>query len=343
MAEAADKRGLPLVVVVAGPTASGKSALALDLAEAFGGTVINADALQLYRDLRVLSARPSPEEEARAPHRLYGLLPGEEAASAGRWRALALAALEESLAEGRLPILCGGSGLYIKALKEGLAPVPQVPKETRDAAEALFAMIGGPAMKERLGERDPETAEGVRSSDRQRLVRAWSVLEATGRGLAAWRREPGDGGAPYRFFDILITPPREEVREACGRRFAAMLEAGALEEVRALLDKGLPPDAPVLKAIGVPKPSAYLRGALTLEEAKAEAEAATRRYAKRQMTWLRTQAGLPDLGLQQAVSQEADSKENEGCVIETQYSESHRQKIFSKIRESLLTLLKPAD
>jgi len=333
MAEAADKREAPLVVVVAGPTASGKSALALDLAEAFEGTVINADALQLYEDLRVLSARPTPEEEARVPHKLYGVLPGGEAASAGRWRKLALAAIEETLAEGRLPILCGGTGLYIKALKEGLAPVPTVSKEERDAAEALFAMIGGEAMKERLAARDPETAEGIRPGDRQRLVRAWSVLETTGRGLAAWRREPGEGGAPYRFYDLLITPPREALIEACERRFAAMLEAGALEEVRNLMEKGLPPEAPVLKAIGVPELSGHLSGVLPLKEAQALAEAATRRYAKRQMTWLRTQAGL----------QETQSKENEGCVIETQYSESHRQKIFSKIRESLLTLRKAAD
>ncbi len=320
-------------MVVAGPTASGKSALALDLAEAFSGTVINADALQLYSDLRVLSARPGAAEEARAPHRLYGVLPGEKAASAGRWRALAVAAIEESLAEGRLPILCGGTGLYIKALKEGLAPVPSVPKQQRDAAEALFAMIGGPAMKQRLGERDPDTAEGIKANDRQRLVRAWSVLEATGKGLAAWRGEQSGEGAPYRFFDIFLVPPREALYQSCETRFDAMLEGGALEEVKALLARGLPADAPVLKAIGVRELGDHLSGLLTLEAARERAQAATRRYAKRQLTWLRTQAGL----------EEGLLKGNDRCVIQTQYSESHRQKIFSKIRESLLTLTKAAD
>ena len=333
MAKKPDRAGAPLVAVVAGPTASGKSALAADLAESLGGTVINADALQLYEDLRVLSARPDAAEEARVPHRLYGVLPGDRAASAGRWRGLALEAIEESLAAGRLPILCGGTGLYIKTLKEGIAPVPPVPKKIRDAAEALFAEIGGAALKQRLSERDPETAGAIRPGDRQRLVRAWSVLEATGRGLAAWRREPGEGAAPYRIFDILVVPPREVLRAASEARFERMIEAGALEEVRALLGKKLPPDAPILKAIGVPELSAHLRGELSLEEAVARAQAATRRYAKRQLTWLRTQAGLSG----------ADLKGNNPCVIETQYSESHSEKIFPKIRESLLTAMKSAD
>jgi tRNA dimethylallyltransferase len=314
--------GRPVVVVVAGPTASGKSALALDIAEAFGGTVINADALQLYKNLRVLSARPSPVEEARAPHRLYGVLEGAEAASAGRWRALALAAVEESLSQGRLPVLCGGTGLYIKALKEGIAPTPPVPKEARDAAEALFHEIGGEALLRRLKESDPETAAALRPSDRQRLVRAWSLLVSSGKGLAAWRKEEGQEPAPYRFFDVILTPPRDWLVARCDARFDRMLEEGALDEVKALIAEELPADRPVMKAIGVPELSAYLSGELSFEEARARAQAATRRYAKRQMTWLRTQAGLegPDR-----------------CVIETQYSESHRQKIFAKIRESLLT------
>jgi tRNA dimethylallyltransferase len=322
MEKAETQGGRPLVVVVAGPTASGKSALALDIAEAFGGEVINADALQLYGDLQVLSARPSAAEEARAPHRLYGVLDGEESASAGRWRNLALGAIEACLAEGRLPVLCGGTGLYIKALKEGIAPTPAVPGEFRQAAEALFEEIGGEALLDRLRERDPATASGLRASDRQRLVRAWSLLASSGKGLAAWREEGGEGAAPYRFFDVILTPPRDWLVARCDARFDRMLDEGALEEVKALLAKRLPADRPVMKAIGVPELSAYLSGEISKEEARARAQAATRRYAKRQMTWLRTQVGLQG---------------RNRCVIETQYSESHRQKIFAKIRESLLT------
>lgn len=322
MAQQDAKSARPLVVVVAGPTASGKSALALEIAEAFGGEVINADALQLYGDLRALSARPSAEEEARAPHRLYGVLDGSEAASAGRWREMALAGIDSCLARGGLPVLCGGTGLYIKALKEGIAPTPPVPKQARDEAEALFEEIGGEAFLARLGERDPQTARKLRAGDRQRLVRAWSLLSSSGKGLAAWQEEAGEGPAPYRFFDVILTPPRDWLVARCDARFDQMLEEGAIEEVRGLLAKGLPPDRPVMKAIGVPELAAYLAGGISLEEARTRAQAATRRYAKRQMTWLRTQAGLGGEGC---------------CVIETQYSESHRQKIFAKIRESLLT------
>ena len=328
-----DKQAKPLVVVVAGATASGKSALALDIAEQFGGTVINADALQLYADLKVLSARPGDGDLARAPHALYGILPAEEPSSAGRWRRLALAAIEEALEQGRLPVLCGGTGLYIKALKEGLAPVPQVPETLRRESQALLESIGGQALLERLRERDPETAAGLRASDSQRLVRAWSVLEATGKGLAAWRAEPGEGGAPYRFLDVILYPPRDWLRARCDQRFEAMLETGALEEVLALLGKKLPEDRPVMKAIGVPELSAYLADEIDLPEAARRAQAATRRYAKRQMTWLRTQAGMEEGG------KEGSAR----IVIDTQYSESVQQKIFTKIRESLLTAKQSAD
>ncbi len=312
----------PPAVIVAGPTASGKSALALDLAEVLDGTVINADALQLYRDLRVLSARPDAADAARAPHRLYGVLEARQAASAGLWRGLALEQMAEARAQGRLPILCGGSGLYIKALVEGLAPVPTVPIAVREAAAEELTRLGNAAFHAALTERDPEMGARLRASDPQRMLRAWSVLEATGRSLAAWQALPSGDPAPYRFMIVVLMPPREVLRMRCDERFEMMLAQGALEEVDALLARNLPANLPVMKAIGVRELGAYLGGALSLSDATTQAQAATRRYAKRQATWLRTQVGL----------------EGEGRLLLTeQYSESHTQKIFTKIRESLLT------
>lgn len=312
----------PPAIIVAGPTASGKSALALDLAEAFQGTVINADALQLYRDLRVLSARPEAADEARAPHRLYGVLEARQAASAGLWRGMALEEMAAATAVGRLPILCGGSGLYIKALVEGLAPVPTVPGTIRDAATADLARLGNVAFHAALSQRDPEMGARLRASDPQRMLRAWSVLEATGRSLAAWQALPPSDPAPYRLMILLLLPPRDILRARCDDRFEAMLARGAFEEVKGLLEQDLPLSLPVMKAIGVRELGACLRGELSQAEASSQAQAATRRYAKRQATWLRTQVGLEGPGR---------------FLISEQYSESHTQRIFTKVRESLLT------
>lgn len=274
-------------LIVAGPTASGKSALALALAERLGGVVINADAMQLYRDLRVLTARPSEADLARAPHDLYGVLPPSPPATAAWWREAALSALDHARRERRVPILCGGSGLYLQALVGGLAAIPPVSDAAREEARARLAALGPAALHAELAARDPETAARLRPQDSQRLARALEVFLATGRGLAAWQAEPATPPAGWRFAAILLDPPRAVLRAAIARRFAAMLEAGALAEVEALRAQNLDPALPILRAHGVPELSAYLRGEITLAEAARRAELVTGQYTKRQATWFR--------------------------------------------------------
>ena len=284
-------------MIVAGPTASGKSALALALAEALGGTVINADSMQVYRELRILTARPTPAEEARAPHRLYGVLPAAQLCSAGRWRALALAAVREAQAAGRLPIVAGGTGLYLRALMQGIAPVPDIAPAVRAAAAAEHARLGGEEFRRRLAARDPEGAARIRPSDRQRLIRAWEVIVATGRPLSAWQAmreaDPENGLRDgLRFLPLLLMPPRGALYAACDARLLRMIEAGALDEVAALDRLGLDPALPAMKALGVPELRRHLAGETPLAAAVAAAQQATRNYAKRQLTWFRHQ--LPE-------------------------------------------------
>ena len=276
--------GLPRALIVAGPTASGKSALALDIAERRGGTIINADSMQLYRELRVITARPTPEEEARVPHRLYGVRPAAEAASVAWWRAEALAVMEEVRAAGRLPILCGGTGLFFHALTTGLSAIPPVPAPARAEARRLLAESGAPALHALL---DGETAAGLRPSDSQRVARAYEVWIGTGRGLAAWQKGQGTGPAPWSFAAILLDPPREALRRAATVRWRAMLAEGALEEVRSLVAAGLDPALPAMRAHGVPELAAHLGGRMTLEAASERAILNTGQYTKRQATWFR--------------------------------------------------------
>jgi tRNA dimethylallyltransferase len=276
------------VVVIAGPTASGKSAFALDLAAHYGGTIVNADALQIYRDLRILSARPDRTAEARAPHRLYGFLDAAERGSAARWRDLALAEIGASLAAGRLPILVGGTGLYLRALVQGLAPVPAIPTEIRDEAAALYQRLGGVGFHERLAQLDPAASSRFPPGDRTRLMRAYEVVRATGRPIGEWQRGPAPA-APYRFVTLLLSPAREALYVACDARFAAMIEAGGLDEAAALMARELAPDLPAMKAVGVPELMRHLRGETALADAIAAGQQATRRYAKRQLTWFRHQ------------------------------------------------------
>ncbi|MCX7685041.1 MAG: tRNA (adenosine(37)-N6)-dimethylallyltransferase MiaA [Acetobacteraceae bacterium] len=274
-------------LIVAGPTASGKSALALALAERLGGAIINADAMQCVRELRVLTARPTPEEEARVPHLLYGVRPAAEPTSVAWWRAEAAAALEAASAQGRLPILCGGTGMYLASLTRGLAAVPEVPEAARAEARALLAALGPGGLHARLAEADPETAARLRPTDSQRIARAFEVWRGTGRGLAAWQREPGLPPLPWAFSAILLDPPRQALREAIARRWEAMIAAGAVEEVRALLALGLDPALPAMRAHGVPEIAAALRGEITLAEAGRRACLAIGQYTKRQATWFR--------------------------------------------------------
>lgn len=272
-----------LALIVAGPTCSGKSALALALGERLDGTVINADSMQVYRELRILTARPSPEEEARLPHRLYGISPAAEARSVAWWRQQALVAMDEAWRDGRLPILCGGTGMYLRALTDGLAEIPDCGPDARAEARALSADPA--ALHERLGTVDPRTAATLRPTDSQRLARAWEVWRGTGHGLAWWRGQPGLPPAPCRFVAVRLDPPRPDLREAIAARFDAMIAQGAIEEVRALLAQDLSPALPAMRAHGVPELAALLRGTLTREEARDRAVLATGRYTKRQATW----------------------------------------------------------
>ena len=277
-------------ILVAGPTASGKSALALALAERLGGTVINADSMQVYRELRILTARPTPAEEAVVPHALYGVRQAAEAGTVAWWRGEALAAMAAARDAGRVPILCGGTGLYFLSLTEGLAEIPPVPPEARDEARRLLAEEGPAALHARLAAIDPETASALRASDSQRLARAYEVATGTGRGLRAWQRAGGAAPAPWRFAAILLDPPRPVLRDAIARRWHAMLAAGAMEEVRALGALGLDPALPAMRAHGVPELLAHLAGRMTLEAASMRAILNTGQYTKRQATWFRHHA-----------------------------------------------------
>jgi tRNA dimethylallyltransferase len=280
----------PPALLVAGPTASGKSALALAIAERVGGTVINADSMQVYRELRVVTARPTAEEEARAPHCLFGVRPAAEAASVAWWRGEALAAMDAARAGGRLPILCGGTGMYFAALTQGLSDIPPVPAPARQEARQLLAQDGPAALHARLAAADPETAARLRSTDSQRIARAYEVWRGTGRGLASWQAGGGTGPAPWRFAAILIDPPRDALRAAIAERWATMLAGGAVEEVRVLAALGLDPALPAMRAHGVPELAAMLAGRMTAEEASRRAILNTGQYTKRQATWFRHHA-----------------------------------------------------
>ena len=281
-------------IVIGGPTASGKSTLAMRLAAASGGVIVNADSMQLYRELRIVTARPSPADEARVPHRLYGVLAADSPGSAGSWLALARAALDEAKAHGRPAIVVGGTGLYLHALLHGLADVPPVPAEARAAACALYRRLGGPAFHAELQARDPVMAARLAPHDRQRLIRAFEVAGATGRSLADWQADaPTRVALPQPLIGIALMPPRAEVYARIGRRLEAMVAAGALDELRALKRLGLAPDLPLLKAVAVRELLAHVEGRLDLESALARATIQTRRYAKRQLTWLRHQ--MPEL------------------------------------------------
>jgi len=278
--------GLPRLALIAGPTASGKSARALELAEREGGTVINADASQVYRDLRILSARPTEEEEARVPHRLFGYKDGAFACSAAEWAEDAKAAIAGVLAAQRLPILVGGTGLYIGTLLHGIAPVPEIDPEVRRTVRALSAAAAHAA----LAAEDPAAAARLHPNDTARLHRALEVVRATGRPIAVWRESRVGGIAGDYAIELqTIVTPVAELYARCDARVDQMIAHGAVEEAAALRDRRLDPALPVMRAIGVSQLIQYLAGELTLEAAVAAIKQATRNYAKRQRTWLRHQ------------------------------------------------------
>lgn len=282
------------IIVIYGPTASGKSALALQMAAENSGVIINADSMQIYDALPVLTARPSQEDLTQAPHLLYGTLDPAERCSAARWRALAIAEIGRALDSGRIPIVVGGTGFYLKALLEGLSPIPEVPPEIREKATALQAECGNPGFHAELSKRDPAMAARLHPNDTQRLIRAWEVLEATGQSLAEWQALPAEGPpAEWQFEKHFVNPDRAALYERCDQRFETMLSRGALDEVAALgkaIDVGeVPEDAAITHALGFSALRACLRGECTLEDAAARAKQETRNYAKRQVSWLNNQ------------------------------------------------------
>lgn len=309
-------KGARRVVLVAGPTASGKSALGLALARAFGGVVINADSMQLYRELPILTAQPDEAARAAAPHRLYGVLPASETCSAARWREMALAEIDRASAQGMLPVLVGGTGLYFRALLQGLAELPEIVPSVREEARRFVAEAGPGAAHAWLDARDPETAAQLRPTDRQRLARAIEVLRGTGRGLRDWQRAASGQAPAVVAGTVLLMPPRAALHARSDARFLAMIEAGALAEAAQLLARHLDPGLPAMKALGLRELGAFLAGECSREEAIARAQAATRQYAKRQTTWFRHQLKA-DLIVKDSESFEAD--------------------IFSFIRHFLLT------
>jgi tRNA dimethylallyltransferase len=282
-------------VLIAGPTASGKSVLAVELARAAGGVVINADSMQVYRDLRILTARPTPDQEAQVPHRLYGHVDAAVNCSVGIWLDHARNALAEADREGRLPIFVGGTGLYFKALLRGLSAIPPVPPAIRDAIRARLERDGIEALHRELSARDPVAGARLKPRDRARVPRALEVLEATGKPIGEWHVH---GLPPLLQSDevraVFLAPDRAELYARIDRRFVAMLGSGALDEITVLASRNLDPMLPAMKALGVPPLLRHLRGEISLDEARMLGSAETRQYAKRQFTWFRHQ--LPEFG-----------------------------------------------
>lgn len=283
--------------MIAGPTASGKSALALQKAQEEGpAVIINADSLQLYDGLPILTAQPSTQDKVLVPHRLYGVLAPQEPCDAVKWRGLALGEIRAALAEGALPIVTGGTGFYLKALLEGFSPIPEIPDEVRFLGEELMDRVGVDAFFQVLCEEDPETAARLDPKNRQRLIRAWEVQTHTGKPLSYWQSLPKQPVAPDLYFDIhLVLPERDVLYERCNHRFLTMIEQGAIEEISDFDEKieagRIPAGAALTHALGAQPLRDYLHGEMDLDTAIFLAQNETRHYAKRQVTWFRHQMG----------------------------------------------------
>ena len=291
-----------IVIVIAGATASGKSAVALYLAKKMGGVVINADSVQLYDGLHMLTAHPSKEEQSQAPHKLYGVLPADSAdtCSAAKWRDMALLEIDSAIAMGMVPIIVGGSGFYIKSLIEGLSPIPEVPKEIRQKVTLMLDEMGREELAEYLANRDKEIINRIDINNPARVMRALEVLEATGKSLSYWQDMPKENvREDLNFIEIVIRPDREILYERCNLRFEFMVKNGALEEVEeflSMIDSGIvAEDSPLTRALGFWELADYISGNCSLEEAIAEAQKVTRNYAKRQTTWFKNQIKEPIL------------------------------------------------
>ena len=307
------------VILVVGPTASGKSTLALVLAEKFGGTIINADSMQVYRDLQILTARPNKTALNLAPHKLYGFLSIDQRCSAGRWRRLALSSISAAHDHDRLPIVVGGTGLYLRALTEGLHALPEVPLKIRKELNERARVDGIGKLYDELAQSDPETAAMLNPNDRQRIVRAMEVFLYSGKGLSKWRKGATDNNTEkLRFFSIQMTPPRTSLYEIINARFEKMLQEGARDEVKTLIRLKPPDDHPLMKAVGVPPIIAYLNKEIDYSRLLELGKGDTRRYAKRQLSWFR-------------------NKNISNLEIKTKYSEIILPEIFSEISNFLLT------
>lgn len=307
------------VVVIGGPTASGKSAVAMDVARAFDGVVINGDALQIYDALPMLTARPSAEDEASVPHRLYGTMAPTETCSAGLWEGHAIDAIKQAWAQEKLPIVTGGTGLYLKTLVEGISKLPPIPEDIRQAVRDQAEQDGIAPLYEELSRDDPEMAARLKPADKQRICRAVEVFRATGQSLAHWQREnKPEPTLKADYATHIIMPPRALLYERCNKRFDWMIEQGALDEVAQFTALHLDKNLPIMKALGLSELQSYLAGHTALEDAIEQAKQQTRRFAKRQCTWFRNQMGEPE-------------------IHAAQYSESLKEEIYKKVRQFLLT------
>ena len=300
-------------IMIAGPTASGKSQLAVDLACQLDGEVINADSMQLYADLSILTARPSKAEMRDIPHHLYGVLDGGHRASVAAWLELAATAMTAIRARGKMPIIIGGTGMYLDAAVNGIAPIPDVPATIHEDCMALFDAIGGAAFRQKLALHDPLVASRLADGDRQRLIRAMGVFNATGIALGQFQQAEHKGALAGRPVKIAMLPPRDVLYARIDARFDVMLEQGAMDEVRQLMSRQLDPSLPLMKALGVTALKAVLEQEMTVDEAAYIAKRDSRHYAKRQMTWLR-------------------NNYNAQITLNTKLSESFMESIFSLIR-----------
>ncbi len=281
----------PALYLIGGPTASGKTAAALDLAAQVNGVIINADAMQVYKGLPILTAQPAPEEQAKAPHSLFAIIEPSERFSVGHWLVLARKEIDQATQNGKTPILVGGTGLYFSALLGGLAEIPTIPQAEHEEAVSLYNHLEHDAFRAELAVLDPISASQIKPNDRQRLIRAYEVVRSTGAPLSHWH-DKGKATSIEHTHTVhrhLLLPDRKKLYTACDARFLRMVEHGALDEVKAILSLKLDPDLPAMKILGVPELAAYLRGELSREEAITKAQQATRNYAKRQMTWFRNQ------------------------------------------------------
>lgn len=282
--------GQPKIILIAGPTAAGKSAYALDIAHKQQGTIINADAMQIYAGLPILSAQPSAQEIQTVPHLLYGTLDPATKSSAGLWLGMAIHAIKNCILQGTTPILVGGTGLYFNALLGGLSDIPAIPNEVRQKTQKLYEEIGEEKFRGELAALDPETAQRLAPNDKQRLIRAYEVAIHTGQPLSSFHKKKAFNWIDaYEIERRLLIPQRDKLYAACDQRFHKMIEQGAVEEAKTFLERGLDPSLPAMKTVGLREIGSYLKGEITLDEAIAKAQQMTRNYAKRQLTWFRNQ------------------------------------------------------